>query len=82
MKKLFEASAGYAQHSILKFPLMPSFSELGQRLKRNPNLNSAKSHCAAQINNYQPDLPQGTDQKENLNSKYLKKNIKKQTFKN
>ncbi|WP_293663344.1 hypothetical protein [uncultured Phascolarctobacterium sp.] len=40
---MFEVSAGYAQHSILIFHVMPSCPERGQRVKRNPNLNSAES---------------------------------------
>ncbi|WP_298565516.1 hypothetical protein [uncultured Phascolarctobacterium sp.] len=42
-----EAAAGYAQHSILIFPMVPSCPERVQRVKRNPNLNSAEVLCAA-----------------------------------
>ena len=38
-----EVSAGYAQHSTLIFHVIPSCPERGQRVKRNPNLNSAVS---------------------------------------
>ena len=42
-----EVSAGYAQHSLLIFPMIPSCQERVQRVKRNPNLNSAEVLCAA-----------------------------------
>ncbi len=42
-----EVSAGYAQHSILIFHVIPSCPERGQQVKRNPNLNSAEVLCAA-----------------------------------
>ncbi|MCC8158983.1 MAG: hypothetical protein LIO50_07165 [Phascolarctobacterium sp.] len=44
---MFEVSAGYAQHSILIFHVIPSCPERGQQVKRNPNLNSAEVLCAA-----------------------------------
>ena len=42
-----EVSAGYAQHSILIFHVIPSCPERVQRVKRNPKLNSAEVLCAA-----------------------------------
>ena len=55
-----EVSAGYAQHSILIFHVIPSCPERGQRVKRNPNLNSAEVLWV-------PFLPKkGTDQKSKI----------------
>ena len=71
-----EVSAGYAQHSILIFPMMPSCPKRVQRVKRNPNLNSAEVLCAACF------------QESGINKKQKEMNIKnfsgikKQTFTN
>ncbi|WP_455656484.1 hypothetical protein [Phascolarctobacterium sp.] len=67
-----EVSAGYAQHSIKSFPVIPSCPERVQRVKRNPNLNSAESSLRSFLSRklYNEKAKLNLKLKENLKEKY------------